>query len=183
MATNHMLDTLSAAQYKLPLNALVEAIESADAGSDCPRLRAARDKAIAALRSRREEFDTLYERAIAPDTSWDEIAQVASMIGAWTDAAAEKLYPQIDALRQKLEAPHGHMSEEARQALQQSIEVAEAWLALYREFQKKLLKLAAKRRPADAVLRARPVKGDIDHDALTREVIARFPKILAALAE
>jgi recombinational DNA repair ATPase RecF len=178
-----MPDTLDAAQYKLPLNALVEAIQSVEAGSDWSKLPAAHDKALAALRSRREELDTLYERAIAPDTNWDEIAQVASMIGAWRDAAAEKLYPQIDDLQRKLCAPHGEISREARQALQQSIEVAEAWLALYRELQNKLLKLAAKRRPADAVLRAHPVEGDIDHDALTREVIARFPKILAALAE
>ena len=33
------------------------------------------------------------------------------------------------------------------------------------------------------VLRARPVKGEVDHNALTREIVARFPKILAALAK
>jgi hypothetical protein len=32
-------------------------------------------------------------------------------------------------------------------------------------------------------LRARPVEGESDHEALTREIIERFPKILAALAE
>ena len=41
-----------------------------------------------------------------------------------------------------------------------------------------------KRQPtAKKVLRARPVKSEIDHGALTREIIARFPKILAALAK
>jgi len=35
----------------------------------------------------------------------------------------------------------------------------------------------------DAVLRARPVEGEVDHSALTREIIAKFPKILAALAK
>jgi len=35
----------------------------------------------------------------------------------------------------------------------------------------------------EAVLRARPVKGDVDHAMLTRRIIARFPKILAALAK
>jgi acyl carrier protein phosphodiesterase len=72
---------------------------------------------------------------------------------------------------------------EVRQARQQSIDVAEAWLALYRELHNKLLKLAAKRRPADPVLRARPVEGDVDHETLTREIMTRFPKILAALAK
>jgi hypothetical protein len=43
---------------------------------------------------------------------------------------------------------------------------------------------AVPRQPAvDEVLRARPVKGKIDHEALSREFIARFPKIRAALAK
>ena len=33
------------------------------------------------------------------------------------------------------------------------------------------------------VLRARPIKGDANYAALTRKIIARFPKILAALAK
>jgi hypothetical protein len=33
------------------------------------------------------------------------------------------------------------------------------------------------------VMRARPVKGEIDHAALSREFMARFPKIRAALAK
>jgi hypothetical protein len=32
-------------------------------------------------------------------------------------------------------------------------------------------------------LRARPVKGEVDHAALTRKIIARFLKIRAALAK
>src|SRR5690348_15795782 len=95
-----MPDTLDAAQYKLPLDALVEAIESVEWESDWSKLQAAHDEALAALRNRRGELDTLYERAIAPDTNWEEIAQVASTIGAWREAAAEKLYPQIGALQQ-----------------------------------------------------------------------------------
>ena len=34
-----------------------------------------------------------------------------------------------------------------------------------------------------AVLRARPVKGKIDYAELSREHLARYPKILAALAK
>ena len=45
-------------------------------------------------------------------------------------------------------------------------------------------KPAAKQRANEKkVLRARPVKGEIDHAALSREFIARFPKIRAALAK
>ena len=43
---------------------------------------------------------------------------------------------------------------------------------------------APPREPApDEVLRARPVTCKVDHAALTREIIRRFPKILAKLAE
>lgn len=41
---------------------------------------------------------------------------------------------------------------------------------------------AASRQPAPH-LRVRPVKGKTDHAALSREFMARFPKIRAALAK
>jgi hypothetical protein len=44
-------------------------------------------------------------------------------------------------------------------------------------------KPTAKLRGKNAVLRPRPIEGEIDHGALTREIIAKFPKILAALAK
>ena len=44
--------------------------------------------------------------------------------------------------------------------------------------------VSSKRTPTDKeVPRARPDKGKIDHASLTREIIARYPKILAALAK
>jgi hypothetical protein len=46
------------------------------------------------------------------------------------------------------------------------------------------LVLEEQSRPAEAKpLHAHPVAGEIDHEALTRDIIARFPNILAALAE
>ena len=43
---------------------------------------------------------------------------------------------------------------------------------------------AAKRRPDEKkILRARPVKGEVDYAELSREHIARYPKIRARLAE
>jgi hypothetical protein len=42
----------------------------------------------------------------------------------------------------------------------------------------------AKQRPDEKkILRARPVKGEVNHAALSREFMARFPKIRAALAK
>jgi hypothetical protein len=178
-----MSDAIDATRYELPVAALIDAIESTEAASNWDKLHSAQERAVAALESRRVELNTLYERAVAPDTGWQEISEVAAMIGEWGRAAAEKLLPQIDTLQRKLATPGNDMSPEVRRARRQSIKVAEGWLALYRHTRERLLKLAAERRPAEVILRARPVKGGVDHEALSREFAARFPKIRATLAE
>jgi hypothetical protein len=38
-------------------------------------------------------------------------------------------------------------------------------------------------RSGEKVLRAKPLEGEVDHAALSREFIARFPKIRAAFAK
>ena len=178
-----MPDTLDASRFELPLAALLDASEWTETASKWVQLRSAQERARQALEDRHRELDGLYQRAIAPDCEWHDIAQVASMVGEWGHVAAEKLRPQIDELQRKLAAPAGLMPPEVRQARRESIEVAEAWLTLYRELQEKLQKLVAARRPPNAILRARPVEGEIDHEALSREFMARFPNIRAALAK
>jgi hypothetical protein len=44
-------------------------------------------------------------------------------------------------------------------------------------------KPATKPHAEKKALRAKPVKGEVDHEALTREFMARFPKLRAALAK
>jgi hypothetical protein len=44
-------------------------------------------------------------------------------------------------------------------------------------------RLIARDATPDGIMRARPVVGDVDHEALSREFIARFPKLRAALAK
>jgi hypothetical protein len=178
-----MPDALDASRYEVPLAALIDAIESTEAASKWDKLHSAQERAVTALESRRAELNTLYERAVAPDTGWREITQVAAMIGEWGRAAAEKLYPQIDALQRKLAAPGNEMPPEVRLARQESLKIAEDWLTLYCDIREKLMRLAAQRRPADVVLHAEPVEGEIDYAELSREHIARYPKIRAALAK
>jgi hypothetical protein len=161
---------------------LTDATEWTETAGKWAKLHSTQEAALVALENRRTELNILFERAVAPDTGYEEITQVASMIGDWGRAAAEKLYPQIDVLQQKLAASDNHMPPEVRQARQESLQIAEGWLALYRDLHDKLLRLAAERRPASVVLRARPVEGKIDHTALSREFMERFPKIRAALA-
>jgi hypothetical protein len=75
------------------------------------------------------------------------------------------------------------MSPEVRRARQESIKIAEGGLTLYSDVRQKLPRLAANRQPVDVVLRAKPVRGDVDYAELSREHIARYPKIRSALAE
>ena len=74
-------------------------------------------------------------------------------------------------------------TQEGRQHIEELIEISVAWLAIYEDTRARLLKLAAERRPAGTVLRARPAEDEIDYAELSREHIARYPKIRAALAK
>lgn len=51
------------------------------------------------------------------------------------------------------------------------------------EFQRQQRSDAPKGKAGEKVLRARPVKGEIDFSELIREHLARFPKIRARLAK
>ena len=58
------------------------------------------------------------------------------------------------------------------------------YVAGYQNLRDQLIRLGAERRAAAGdVPRARPVLGEIDYEAPTRGIVARFPKILAALAK
>jgi hypothetical protein len=130
------------------------------------------------LEKHTREFHEMYEEAYRRLPS-EGLAMLAKRVCEGEAGARELLYPWMDALRQTMSVP----SDEGRQYIQELLKISEAWLTLYRETRDKLLRLAAERRPANEILRARPVEGEVDREALTREIIARFPKILAALAE
>jgi hypothetical protein len=107
------------------------------------------------------------------------LVMLAERIGESEAGARELLYPWMEALQQAISVP----SDEGRQYIQELLKISEAWLTLYRQTRNKVFQLAAERSPADRVLRARSVEGEVDHEALSREFMARFPKIRAALAK
>jgi len=78
-----MPDALDVSRYELPVAALIDAIELTEAASKWVKLQSARERAVAALKRRRAELNALYERAVAPDTGWQEITEVAAMMGEW----------------------------------------------------------------------------------------------------
>ena len=57
------------------------------------------------------------------------------------------------------------------------------YAAGYQNLRARLIRFDAERRTAGDVLRARPIEGEIDYAKLSREHMARYPKIRAALAK
>ena len=85
----------------------------------------------------------------------------------------------VDAVWEQL-----RFAREARQLLEESIVAAETFVSMrLAQDDSRGQHAGGQQMQTDDVLRARPITGDIDHAALSREFIARFPKIRAALAK
>lgn len=167
------------------LPAILDAISAGAAAGErarlLTRLGQQQERAEADLLRRRAEFETLYEKA-ATTSDAAEITKLSAVVSENGRAAAELLQPAIDKLRAMLASPVVLRSREGQRLYQNALDIALAWLALYENLAERLLQSAAKRSAGGKLLRARPVGGEIDHAGLTREIIARFPKILAELA-
>jgi hypothetical protein len=124
------------------------------------------------------QFQKMYAEA-SQRLPGEGLVMLAERIRESEAGARELLYPWMEALRQAISVP----SDEGRQYIRELLKISEAWLTLYRETRNRVLQLAAERSPADRILRARPIEGEIDHEALSREFMERFPKIRAALAK
>ncbi len=131
-----------------------------------------------------DDLAELYLQTVRGHADPDEIEQVARILAERERASAEQLVPAIERTQQELAAGSESLDPKLREALQESVGVAVSWLAGYRNTREALLKVAAERRGArPKILRARPAEGEIDYGALSREFVARFPRIRAALAK
>jgi TolA-binding protein len=168
-----------------PIVDLVAIARSEGAREDAfARLRNQQAKGRAALEQYAEQLDRLYEDIARSGHNADWLNHAADIVRRSEDSQREKLRPGIEALEQKLARYGDTRDAEARRLIAESIAVGEAWLSLPATLHKKLSQLAAERRAAaQQIRRARPVACEIDYDGLTREIIARYPNILKALAE
>ena len=115
------------------------------------------------------------------DASW--LMQRAHALRDKQKEFVETLRPVIRDLKNLLNSEQA-LEPEVAKLVHVSVEILEAYPPLYRDLSKSLLKQAAeRRRAAPKALRARPVKGRIDYEQLSREHIRRYPKIRARLAE
>jgi hypothetical protein len=148
------------------------------------QLRGQQARCRAATGQYAEQLSQLYEDIARSGHDADWLVQAAEIVRQRKETEREKLRPGIEALKQKIVMQRGFHDAEVRWLIEESIAIGEAWLLLPAALCKKLLRLATERRAAAEQIRAaRPIEGEIDYVELSREHIARYPKIRAALAK
>jgi hypothetical protein len=181
-------ETLDASQYELPAGVVFDAVVLDGEAAERPQLLEQLRDRISTSRVFQEEwtrrFDSLYDEAVRRNFSSPFLIQWAGALFEKGRAASERLYPLVEAMQQKLSADSERLDAESLELFQAAIALAVGWITPYSKLCDRLLDLASQRRLGEStVLHARPVAGDIDHGALSREFMARFPKIRASLAK
>jgi len=124
-----------------------------------------------------------FEQPAPNDLHADALTQYADEAKEKTRITTEQFAPVIKALRGLL-TPDDALEPEVEELVRDGLGILEGWLEFYNGLHKMLVRQLAERgTTAGEVLRARPVTDKIDHAALSREFMARFPKIRAALAK
>jgi hypothetical protein len=180
-----MRDSIEVSSDIGPIVALISLPHSEVARTDqLAQLRVQQAMCRAATEQYAQQLDLLYEDIARSGHNADWLVQAAELVRQREATERERLRPGIEALKQKLALRRGPRDAEGRRLIEESIAVGEAWLSLPAALCKRLLRLADERRAAAEEIRcAQPVEGDIDHAELIREIIARFPTILAELAK
>jgi hypothetical protein len=96
--------------------------------------------------------------------------------------AAEELRYEVDALKRTFATS---LDTDAAKLIDESRDIALGWYVAIGILLLLLWKLSqeSQEKPNREILRAKPVEGEVDHEALSREFMARFPKLRAALAK
>jgi len=148
------------------------------------RLRSQQARCQAATEQYAKQLDRLYYDIARSGHNADWLVQAADLVRQREEEQRERLRPGIEVLKDKLAAQRVSVDAEARRLIEESIAVGETWLSLPAALHNKLLQLADERRAtAEEIRRARPVHGKIDYAKLSREHLARYPQIRAALAK
>ena len=182
-----MSDFIEVSQDILPDLTLIRALRSEHRSVQSLELLAHLRRRVmenrTALQRHSEGLNRAYEESARGSLDANGLVRLAEAVLEAERGAAEQLYPWMEALGEARALKSKH-SQEAQQYLDELHDVAAGWLAAYQTLRERLIKLASERHGGPStVLRARPVEGDIDHEALNREFMARFPKIRAALAK
>jgi hypothetical protein len=171
-----------------PLVEIVEAFTSASSRADRENLLAQIRSQLEKLRAADEQLQAklgeFHDGHSEGGVGLAEAEQAASVLREEESAAAKILLPRILSLQRYLIGTSLNDDHEANQLLQKAVNIAVGYVAGYQNLRDQLIRVGTARgAAADEVLRARPVTGEIDYAELSREHIARYPKIRAALAK
>jgi hypothetical protein len=166
----------------------VERVDAAHGRSEkrraLARFRSENQKSLINLRKQRRVITRFLATIVRRDLTLDEVESITALAIEKRKIEQEEMKSKLDRLEQNFKARVAVWDEDALLCFRESIDLTAMWLAAHRELTDKLFKLAAERRAAAGdTLRARPVSGEIDYAELSREHMARYPKIRAALAK
>jgi hypothetical protein len=186
-----VLETVDASPYELPTGALGILSSAKSPGESVGE----RDELLSVLRAEiasgrteqkkwSQQFDNLYHDAVQSNFSVPFLLQWITALFEKEGAALERLNLYIGVFHEKF-SKYGEQNDVEMQHLcVQVIALLHGWVTPYQNLRAKLIDLAsAQQDDSRGVLRARPAKGKIDYTELSREHIARYPKIRARLAE
>ena len=166
------------------LVAFVEAFGSATAQAERVRLLAHIRDQLQNLRTADEKSRAELEGALRAGVGAAEAERAALASREYETAAAKRLLPRIQSLQRYLTGTSLDDDAEAHQLLQDAVNIAAGYAAGHQNVRDQFIGFEAEEQAAaKKILYARPVAGEIDHGALSREFIARFPNIRAALAK
>ncbi|HXC29754.1 MAG TPA: hypothetical protein VNV38_17485 [Stellaceae bacterium] len=183
-----MSEILDTSQFELPAGVLVDLVDFGDASNDrnslLMQILERVEKSHAAQVEWARQFESLYDEAARGDYPAPFLVRWAGGLIEKQRAASEQIYPLLEQLQRMLAAFEARSDPEMAALCVAVFSVTLSWMTPYQTLSGKLLELASARQPGtDKVLRAKPVKGEVDHEALSREFMARFPKLRAALAK
>lgn len=164
-------------------DALVTLVEGAARADRVARLREIHAQVCQLVEAQRDEFERAYRATLAADVTPESLETAAKEIKKRQLEARELLNPHLENTKQKILLRFAGDAE-VLELVRRTADAAAEFISMYDWIHDVALKLAAEKRVrVEEKLQARSVRGEIDHHGLTRAIIARFPKILAALAK
>jgi hypothetical protein len=139
---------------------------------------------LAAAEKQTARVDEFLSDIANKSLSSQELDDLSGLATHQLRVADEEMAPALESLRAKIAKGAAARDVPTENCFQENVATLNRLLSLHRRLSANLLKLVADRRSVGGeTLRARPVEGEIDHEALSREFMARFPRLRAALAK
>ena len=176
-----MLDTVEISQYFKP-----PTFESPPefTGDRLTVLRELAAEARAELEAQTGLFGRLLADTASSDANSQELAEIAALVEEKERSDESRLRPSIEKIETTLANKTEEMNNDVILILGVVLLLFCGWLSLHRDVREGLLRFARERHDkSPQALHAKSAKDKVDWGELSREHIARYPKIRARLAE